>query len=288
MSNAIKRAYADVPHGQLHFLEAGAGPVLLLLHAVPRSARLFRNLLPVLAPHFRAIALDLPGFGQSDPLPGEVAVEGLAQVVVDLLDSLGITKASVFGIHTGNKVAAAMAAAHGERLDRLILCGQIHSIIPEKRGRDDAIRRIVAKYFAQYPVSPNGEQHLRRWLAEWADVTAFALPRNLYTAAPLQESDIADAQVRVLDHMQALASVAATYGANFTFDLEAAMRRIAIPTLVLELVMPHEEHYGRQLDAVCACIAGSRGATIENADGTVVETRPLEVAGYIVDFLAAQ
>ena len=281
----MKRGYATLKSGrQVHYAEAGEGAPLLLLHSAPRSSRAYRLLLPQLAGKFRAIAPDLPGFGQSDPLGREVTMETLAEAMAGFLDALGIPRAHVFGYHTGNKVAAAMAAGHAHKVDRLILCGQIHSIIPDAAKRNEAIRHIVAKYFARYPESPGGDEHLRRWLADWSDVTGFALPREIFSAT-LKSESIEALKVRVLDHVQALSAVEATYGANFSFDFAGALRRIAAKTLVLELVMPDEEHYGRQLDAVCALINDAQGATIMNAGKVVLESHTEEVAGHIHGFL---
>jgi len=281
----MRRGYAALKAGQVHYAEAGMGAPLVLLHSAPRSSRAFRRLQPRLAPHFRTLAPDLPGFGESDPLDGEVTMEALAGAMIGFLDALGIGRAHVFGFHTGNKVAAAMAANHPTRVDRLILCGQIHSLIPEATARNDAIRHIVDKYFAEYPASPDGEQHLRRWLSDWTDVTALALPRTLYAKPALTADDIAWQRVRVLDHVQALDSVRATYAANFVFDFGAALRRIAVPTLVLELAMADEEHYGRQLEALCRLIEDARGATIANSGSVAPESHPEELARHIIGFL---
>lgn len=281
----MRRGYAALTTGQVHYAEAGEGAPLVLLHSAPRSSRAFRRLQPRLAPHFRAIAPDLPGFGESDPLEGGVTMEALADAMVGFLDALGIERAHVFGFHTGNKVAAAMAANHPARVDRVILCGQIHSIIPDAAARNDAIRHIVDKYFIEYPASPGGEQHLRRWLADWADVAALALPRTLCAKPALSADDIAWQRVRVLDHVQALDSVRATYAANFAFDFGAALRRIAAPTLVLELAMPEEEHYGRQVEALCRLIRDARGATIRNAGSVAPESHPDELARHVIGFL---
>lgn len=282
----MHRGYASLRAGQVHYVEAGAGAPLLLLHSAPRSSRAFQRLQPRLAPRFRTIAADLPGFGQSDPLGGEVTMEALGNAMVEFLDALGIARAHVFGFHTGNKVAAAMAANHPQRLDRLILCGQIHSIIPDAAVRNDAIRHIVDKYFYEYPASPNGDAHLRRWLADWTDVTAFALPKTLLAKPVVTPEDIDWQKVRVLDHVQALASVQATYAANFVFDFGGAIRRITARTLFLELAMPDEEHYGGQLEALCRLVAHARGATIRNAGAVALESHSEELAGHIIDFLA--
>jgi pimeloyl-ACP methyl ester carboxylesterase len=281
----MKRHYASLAGGQIHYVEAGTGEPLLLLHSAPRSSRAFRFMLPLLAPHFRCIAPDLPGFGQSDPLAGRVTMESLADAMREFLLTLGIARAHVFGYHTGNKVAAAMAAEHHGSVDRVILCGQIHSIIPDREARNAAIAHIVDKYFASYPASPHGDEHLRRWLADFADVTAFALPRDLYTRPDVTEADIVERRVRVLDHVQALSAIQATYGANFEFDFAAALGRMAAKTLILELVMPDEEYYGRQLEALCALVPNARGATIDNAGRVALESHAGELAAQINAFL---
>ncbi|TMQ25027.1 MAG: alpha/beta fold hydrolase, partial [Nitrospirae bacterium] len=58
----------DVDGLKVFYREAGAveAPTVLLLHGFPTSSHMFRDLIPLLAPHFRVIAPDLPGFGFSD------------------------------------------------------------------------------------------------------------------------------------------------------------------------------------------------------------------------------
>lgn len=282
--NRINRAYGGPPGQQVHYFEAGEGPPLLLLHSVPRSARSFRLMQPLLASRFRTIAVDLPGFGQSDPLPGPVTMAAMGAALLPVLDSLCIERTHVFGYHTGNKVAAALAATHPDRVDRLVLCGQIHSIIPEKAQRDDAIRLIVEKYFERYPESPQGEEHLRRWLADWSDVSAFAMPRSLFAQPRLTGRDIDALRVRVLDHMQALDQIAATYRANFAFDFTEALKKIAAPSLIIELVMPDEEHYGRQLMKLCGLMRQATGVTIMNAGKVALESHTTELSTQIERF----
>lgn len=280
----IRRGYIGEPGRQIHYHEAGRGPALLLLHSAPRSSRAFRRMLPTLAERFRAIAPDLPGFGQSDPLTGHVSIEGIADELIALLDGLGIDQTHIFGYHTGNKVAAAMAERHPARVTRLLLCGQIHSIIPDKAKRDEAIRLIVEKYFEVYPDSGSGEALLRRWQAEWSDVTAFAQPRALFSQSSIGADDIKALKTRVLDHVQALDQVAATYQANFAFDFAQALRSIRCPTRVIELVMPDEEHYGRQLDAVCALLERGSGSTILGAGKVALESHAQALCAEIVQF----
>lgn len=123
MSRAIRRAFADLPHGQVHYAACGdahAAPVLLL-HQTPRSWTEYRAVLPLLGERLLAVAMDTPGFGDSAPLAGAPTIEGWAQVAVQLLDMLDIRQAHVVGHHTGGVIAVELAAAHGDRVRSLVL-----------------------------------------------------------------------------------------------------------------------------------------------------------------------
>jgi len=128
---AIRRHFADLSAslsanrliGPLHFASCGdaAAPAVLLLHQSPRSWREYREVLPLLGPHWRAIAIDTPGFGDSAPLREGASIEGWAAMVVELLDALSIATAHVVGHHTGGVIALHLAAAHPARVASLVL-----------------------------------------------------------------------------------------------------------------------------------------------------------------------
>ena len=132
----IRKSYATTPRGQMHCLEAGNGPTLVLLGETPRSSRFFAPILPLLAPRARTIAFDLPGLGESHGLPDPMSIEAVAACVADALDAMGLNRAHLFGMHTGNKVAATLAADRPDLVDRLILAGQTHSLFPETEKRN--------------------------------------------------------------------------------------------------------------------------------------------------------
>ena len=82
--------YTEVKSLRLHYLEAGEGDPILLLHGFPTSSHLYRNILPELAKTHRAIAIDLPGYGLSDK-PLDVAYDfrfftGILSGFLDALD----------------------------------------------------------------------------------------------------------------------------------------------------------------------------------------------------------
>lgn len=117
----------SLPQGQVHFQEfnAGnqAGPPLLLLHANPGDSRDFAAIMPVLAAHYRVLALDWPGYGAS-PLPttpGAVDGDYFYQVLAALIDALGLDSVILLGNSVGGACAARYAAEYPHRVAALLL-----------------------------------------------------------------------------------------------------------------------------------------------------------------------
>ena len=119
----MKRAYVDVEEGQIHYLTEGSGEPLLLLHQTPLSSDEYFLMVPILAKEYRVIAMDTPGYGNSDRAPRKYSIEDYARAVVGFLDALAIGKASIVGHHTGASIAVEVAATYPERVDKLILSG---------------------------------------------------------------------------------------------------------------------------------------------------------------------
>ena len=116
----LNKGYATTLNGQMHNAELGESPPLVLIGETPRSSRFIEPILPLLAPCVRAIAFDLPGLGNSHPLPEPASVEAMAACVADALDAMGIAKVHLFGMHNDNQVAAALAADRPDFVNRLI------------------------------------------------------------------------------------------------------------------------------------------------------------------------
>ena len=101
-------------------LDAGAGPPLLLLHGWGATKELMAPVTQRLH-GYRVVAPDLPGFGATPPPPQGWGVDEYATWVLALLDRLGIERTHVIGHSNGGRIAIALAAAHPERVDRLVL-----------------------------------------------------------------------------------------------------------------------------------------------------------------------
>jgi pimeloyl-ACP methyl ester carboxylesterase len=106
---------------QLHYLDHGSGPAVVLLHGMAASWQWWLENIPALARQHRVIAVDLPGFGRSEPLPAPAEMATHARTVLDLLTQLGIGSATVSGHSMGGLVAIEMFVADPRRVRSLIL-----------------------------------------------------------------------------------------------------------------------------------------------------------------------
>ena len=121
-----RRDYADGPYGQVHFRDTGTGIPLVLCHQAPQTSRQFTNVYePLHRRGIRAIGIDMPGFGESDPTPFVPTVEDWAAVVPAVLDHLGMERVHVLGHHTGGMVATEVALQFPDRVQRLIINGPL-------------------------------------------------------------------------------------------------------------------------------------------------------------------
>lgn len=154
----IQRFYVATRHGRIHVASCGDGRPILLLHQTPRSWDEYRDVLPLLGSEFRAIAMDTPGFGDSDPAPsGSATIEVWAATALAVLTELGVERAAVAGHHTGAAIALEAAAQSPGRVSRLILSAC--PFVDAPRRARHAARPVID----EVDESPNGEHLIRLW-----------------------------------------------------------------------------------------------------------------------------
>lgn len=115
------------------YLDYGTGPVLVLAHGLAASWKWWLENLPTLAQHHRIVAVDLPGFGDSEPLAPPAAMSTHAATVFAVLDTLGITSVTVAGHSMGGLVALEMALAAPDRIRGLVLIDAGGAPMSERR-----------------------------------------------------------------------------------------------------------------------------------------------------------
>jgi pimeloyl-ACP methyl ester carboxylesterase len=119
--DSIDSRFADVDGAKLHYLTAGKGPAVVLLHGYTQTSRMWRPLIPRLTDKFTVIAPDLPGIGDSGIPKDGFDMKTAAIRVHDLVKSLGITKARVVGHDIGLMVAYAYAAQFPDEVEKLVV-----------------------------------------------------------------------------------------------------------------------------------------------------------------------
>jgi len=118
---AIQSRFANVEGLGIHYLTAGHGPTVILLHGYTQTSRMWRPLIPKLSGKFTVVAPDLPGIGESDVPKDGLDMKTAAIRMHSLAKSLGVTKARVVGHDIGLMVAYAYAAQFPTEVEKLVV-----------------------------------------------------------------------------------------------------------------------------------------------------------------------
>jgi pimeloyl-ACP methyl ester carboxylesterase len=123
-----KSGFVDSGGVKLHYVTAGEGPLLVLLHGFPDYHYTWRDQMPALAKHFQVVALDLRGYNTSDQPQGveNYTIDKLVGDVVAVLDHFKQKKAVIVGHDWGGFIAWSFATAHPDKVDRLIVLNLPH------------------------------------------------------------------------------------------------------------------------------------------------------------------
>ena len=112
----------DLGGNLVHYIDEGQGPTLLLLHGNPTWSFLYRHLVRQLAPHFRCVALDYPGFGLSVARPGYgFTPREHSAVVEQLVERLGLTELRLLVQDWGGPIGLGLAGRRPELVHSLII-----------------------------------------------------------------------------------------------------------------------------------------------------------------------
>ncbi len=113
---------ASVYGAKVHYVDAGTGSPVILLHGLADDIGVWESAIAPLAAKYRVVALDQIGFGRSDKPLLNYRVSTFVDFLDGFLNELKIERASLVGNSLGGWVAASFALAHPQRVDRLVLC----------------------------------------------------------------------------------------------------------------------------------------------------------------------
>src|SRR5215212_6969121 len=114
-------AFVQTRDLRMHYLQAGTGSPVILIHGFPETSYEWRNQFPVLAEHFAVFAPDTRGFGRTDKPDIRVSRSLLAGDIINFMDALGIEQAAVVGHDWGGIIAFKLAIDYQQRVTRLAL-----------------------------------------------------------------------------------------------------------------------------------------------------------------------
>ena len=219
---------ADSRYGprQVHYLKAGRGPTVVMLHQSPKSNW---DMLPTMLrwrEHFTLIAPDTPGYGLSDPIGTDLEMEDFGAAVVEFLDALGIERAGLYGFHTGAGMVMEVARQAPDRVAAVASNGYV---IMEEDERADFLQHYLP------PFKPNWDgSHLTWAWARMREQTIFFpwYKRSLATRMDYNVPDPAAIQDSLVELMRAGDFYRVAYRAAFSFRGDEALTQIRVPALV--------------------------------------------------------
>jgi pimeloyl-ACP methyl ester carboxylesterase len=280
----VTHHYVQLDEVRLHVVEAGEGPLVVLLHGFPDFWYSWRFQIPVLVRQgFRVVAPDMRGYNLSDKPAGVRAyrVERLAADVAQLVERLGEPRAAVVGHDWGGMVAWWFAMRHPDRLSRLAVldCPHPEHTLAMMRSRKQ-LEKSAYMLFFQLPWLP--ERQLARNGGE-------AL-RRLLRSDPEREGAFSEADID--RYVQALSGASLHAALNYyrallrrsPFAQRRALRPIAAPVQVIWGA--RDRHLGVEFSRPSsALVPDLHYELVEDASHWVHVDRPASVNARLKEFL---
>lgn len=257
----MKRAYVDIAGGQIHYRTEGSGEPLLLLHQVPMSSDEYSLMIPILEKKHWVIAMDTPGYGNSDKAPRKYQIEDYAQSVISFLNALEIEKTNIVGHHTGATIAVEVAATYPERVDKLVLSGCPYY--------EDEKREVALKdeRFQPMDIRQDGSHITKIWQL----VKRYSVQSN-----PEFWNKV------LLGYLTAGKDAEDGHHAVFRHQTQQRLPLIKSPTLV---VSGSKDVFYRRVELISSLIPRSRMKIIEDGGVWLAFDKPVDFAEAILEFL---
>ncbi|SDN59854.1 alpha/beta fold hydrolase [Alkalicoccus daliensis] len=245
-------------------------PALLLVHGFMSSTFTFRKVIPMLAEHFSVVAIDLPGFGQSEKSVSFIySYENYARIVLKAMDYFQFDKVSLIGHSMGGQIALNAARLAPDRIEKLVLLGSSGYLNKAKKYMVlSTYLPFFDKYIYYYIQKRGVKSALENVLFDSSNVTTDLIHQF---GEPLKDRNMYKALVRLLRYREG--------------DLSSEqLQQIHTPSLLIwgeedKVVRPQ---VGRRL---AKDLPGAEFITFQQAGHLITEERPKEVFEKILQFL---
>jgi pimeloyl-ACP methyl ester carboxylesterase len=264
-------SYVEVGNHRYAYKEAGDGPLLLLGHSTLSGKEMFDRQLEALSPHFRCVAVDWPGHGQSGFDPAGWRVYDIVADVPKLIEALGSKTAFLAGVSQGAAVSTRVALEHPECVDALInMCAGM-ATPPESQM---APMRALAAILGDEKDERVRRRAVEEYVSEWHTET-FAERRPDAAAAEID---------RVLAHDPAACRLIPEVPGNYDSIFDR-LGEISCPTLIIWGLDDPRPKLGSE---IAAAIPGAELKEIEGAGHHVNLDSPDETSAAMLEFLRKQ
>jgi pimeloyl-ACP methyl ester carboxylesterase len=161
--------YTTFRKAKIRYSDEGKGRAIVLVHGFPLNLQVWEEFSAELAKHFRVIAIDLPGFGESENIGYVHTMELMAQCVKEVMDNLGLRRYILVGHSMGGYAGLAFGELFPDNLRGLVMfhsssykdsdekkIDRERSIETIKKKRKNFIKVFVGNMFAPQPQTPKG------------------------------------------------------------------------------------------------------------------------------------
>ncbi len=259
----------------ISYIEKGEGNPMVFVHGIPTSSFLWRDMIEELSAHGRIIAIDLPGFGFSDPPHnGDYTITNYARIFESFLEALSVEQATLVCHDFGGPIVLTYALQHPDKYHRLIILDTfLHTDLPP-----------LPLYMEFVKIWPLGEivmglggQYIAR-----SGLEEGVIDKSSITDEIVQQYYMPDGSPDKLNDSM-LGILRVDYMEDLEF-IEKNLRTIEKPTLILwgeaDTFLPLSLG-----DRIHKDITGSRMVRIPNCGHFVPEDQPEHAIKIIVDFI---
>ena len=268
LTEEVSHHYVDNNGVKIHYVKAGSGPLVVMVHGFPDYWYSWRHQMNGLKKDFTVVAMDQRGYNRSDQPDGvdAYAMPNLVSDVVAVIRDTGAAKATVVGHDWGGPTAYALAAAHPEAVKRLVIidvpipgCGsdfsqggrrwhhQFHMTLdlPEAltAGREDVYLSWFYRTFAYRPDAIN-DVDLKEYVRTYSQPGAMRAGFNLYRAAA---QDVEDNQANIARQKLPMPVLTVSGGKSYPHargrisETEDSLKRVA--KYVRSEIAPESGHF---------------------------------------------
>jgi pimeloyl-ACP methyl ester carboxylesterase len=273
-------SYLELNGDRIAYRDVGHGPALLLIHGMAGSSATWQGIIPQLSKKYRVIAPDLLGHGNSAKPRGDYSLGAFAVLLRDLLDELGVHRATVIGQSLGGGIAMQFAYQHRDYCERLVLIGS-GGLGPDL----SPLLRVLSAPGAEFvlpAVAPQPVLNLGNKLGSWLTSAGIQAPRagQMWQAY----SSLSDPAARAA-FLRTLRSVVDHRGQAVS-ALAKLHLTVGLPTLLIwgdrDRIIPISHAY-----AAHEALAGSRLEVLDGVGHFPHVEAPTAVADILEDFIAS-